>query len=77
MNGRDAILELTQRYADGIASEDEVSRLQERLQDDADARKLFRAYMELDAALTDLGDAATLLPVPRKAVSRPPAKRWW
>ena len=60
MNNQKSILDLIHRYSDGIANADEVAQLQATLKDDADARQLFRRYMELDAALTDLGDAATL-----------------
>ena len=60
MKDQKSILNLIHRYSDGIANVDEVALLQTALKNDADARQLFRQYMELDAALTDLSDAATL-----------------
>lgn len=51
MNDREKLLELVQRYADGIATTDELARLQVLLVDDVEARRTFRSYLELDAAL--------------------------
>ena len=58
MNDRDELLQWIQCYADGTATQQETMRLQSRLQQDADARKTFRAYMTLDAALSDLAESA-------------------
>jgi hypothetical protein len=51
MNDRETLLEMVQRYADGIATSDELAQLQVLLVDDAEARRTFRSYLELDAAL--------------------------
>lgn len=51
MNDRNTFLELVQRYADGVATADESARLQVLLVDDVEARRTFRSYLELDAAL--------------------------
>jgi ferric-dicitrate binding protein FerR (iron transport regulator) len=55
VNDRQALLELVQRYADGLATADEVERLQTLLRDDAEARREFRHYLLLDAELARLG----------------------
>lgn len=51
MNDRETFLELVQRYSDGIATSEELALLQLLLHDDAEARRVFRSYLELDAAL--------------------------
>jgi len=52
------LLKLIQRYADGLATKVETSQLEQQLQEDATARRLFRSYLELDSALERIGSAA-------------------
>ena len=51
MSEQTRLLELVQRYVDGRATSDETSDLESLLQGDVEARRVFRSYMELDAAL--------------------------
>ena len=58
MNDRSALWNLIQRYTDEIATDSELRQLEETLQNDADARTLFRHYLALDASLSAVADAA-------------------
>jgi len=60
MNDHKTLLELTHLYADGIATSDQLLRLQELLRDDVKARRSFLTYMELDGSLANLGAATAL-----------------
>ncbi len=51
MSDRERLLSLTQKYADGIATADDVAQLQALLRDSRVSRSWFREYLELDAAL--------------------------
>ena len=51
MSDRERLLSLTQKYADGIATADEIAQLQALLRDNRVSRSWFREYLELDAAL--------------------------
>lgn len=51
MSERTRLVELVQAYVDGMAAADEAAELESLLRDDAEARRVFRSYMELDAAL--------------------------
>ena len=73
MKDHSEFYELVQYFADEIASEEETRRLQSFLQDDADARKWFRTYLELDAALSRLGDGdVAVLGVKSSSTDRQP-----
>ncbi|MEC5129293.1 hypothetical protein VSU19_21210 [Verrucomicrobiales bacterium BCK34] len=54
--------QLVQRYADGIASEDEVTALESELAGDPEFRKAFLSYLSLDAALEEALQEDTLAP---------------
>jgi hypothetical protein len=51
MSDREPLLALIQKYADDVATADEIARLHSLLRVDVRARRLFREYLELDAAL--------------------------
>lgn len=51
MKRPDALLELAGSYADGTATAAEVQKLQSSLREDAEFRKVFLRYMNVDAAL--------------------------
>lgn len=69
-------LELIGRYTDGGATSDEVRELEVALRGDAELRRTFLSYMNLDAALT--GSAPALRIVKGEAASRTsrPFTRW-
>ena len=51
MNPQDHRLAWVQRYADGLASAEEVAQLQAALRADAELRRSFLDYVNLDSAL--------------------------
>jgi hypothetical protein len=51
MSDRELLLSLTQKYADGLATADEMTQLRTLLGDNPSSRRWFREYLELDAAL--------------------------
>ena len=51
MNPKDHRLAWVQRYADGLASAEEVAQLQAALREDAELRRSFLDYVNLDSAL--------------------------
>jgi hypothetical protein len=57
MIDREVLLELLQRHADDLLTREESASLQEMLRNDVEARRLFRSYLELDAALTRIGES--------------------
>ncbi len=58
MNRKSEIDDLIQQYADGLATESDIDRLNDLLLHDSETRKLFVEYLNLDAALAaNLADA--------------------
>jgi len=75
---RDEHLVWIQRYADGIASAEEVARLQAALREEAALRKVFLDYVQIDsglAALAALAAARGTLDVPDAARSASALRR--
>ncbi len=65
---------LVNRYLDGTATAEEVAQLNERLREDANARREFAEILNLDAAVADL--AAGWAPPAQKVVALPSHLRW-
>ena len=64
MKPQDSRVEALQRYADGVATRDEVERLERAIVDDAEFRQLAVEYLHLDSALEEFGvegDAEVIL----------------
>jgi hypothetical protein len=57
MSERERMLELIGRYADGVASREEIAALEAALRKDAELRALFLSYLNLDAALAGAAPA--------------------
>ena len=77
MSERERMLEMIGRYADGAASEEEIRALEAALCGDAELRREFLRYMNLDAALAG---AVPSLHVPKAEatprVTRFPPRAW-
>lgn len=63
MIDRQVLFELLQRHADDMLTPEQSASLQEMLRNDVEARRLFRSYLELDAALARISDSASDLDV--------------
>ena len=73
MNSHHQRWEWVQRYAGGVASVEEVARLQAALREDAAFRAQFLEYLHLDAALSETLGAADI-PEAEKSIVALPAK---
>ena len=60
MSDRAALLELIRRYVDEALSEAEFQQLQDQLRGDSESRRLFRDYLELDAAIESWSDGVQM-----------------
>ena len=72
----DALLELAGRYADGAATATEVQTLQSALREDAEFRKAFLRYMQVDAALGGAIEMVRTARAHRVASARPGSFAW-
>ena len=75
VNARDPRLDWIQRYADGLAAEEEAASLERALRDDAELRAAFLEYVNLDSALEALA-AANEAEVAEKLVRFPRPMPW-
>lgn len=69
--------ELVQRYVDGLASADETQQLAELLRADAELRKRFLEYLNIDLALEDYAAGGEVSPATSVEFNRSiPRRRW-
>jgi hypothetical protein len=71
MNSTHPRWEWVQRYADGVASVEEVAQLQAALPEDAAFRAQFLEYLHLDAALSETLGAADSPEAEKRVVALP------
>ena len=74
MSGNDPRMEWVRRYAEGNVSREEAEQLEELLRVDAEFRRGFVEYMNLESALRDA--ASNQAPAERKIIAMPRA-HWW
>jgi len=75
MNPRDSRLDWIQRFADGLASEEEAGQLERALRDDPELRAAYLEYTNIDSALEAMA-AASEAEATEKLISFPRAHRW-
>lgn len=63
MNPNDARLEALQRYADGIATSDDVAMVERAILGDAEFRSLAVEYLHLDSAMEEFATVENVVPV--------------